>query len=107
MFSIEMIGLLAGLTNLASSVPQLIANLRCPEKACGQSPSRNALQCSGNALWLVYGASIGSMAMTIFSTLGCAMAGLLLWQVLKANRPTALRAGRRRYQGFPMIPINS
>lgn len=94
--AIELIGLLAGLTNLVSSVPQLAANLRNPELARGQSAARNACQCAGNALWLVYGLSIGSFAMTLFSSLGCMMAGLLLWQVLSAarfhHRPSSFQA---------------
>ncbi|MEM9433187.1 MAG: hypothetical protein AAGA12_04640 [Pseudomonadota bacterium] len=84
--TIEMIGLAAGLTNLSSSIPQLIANLRNPDAASKQSPSRNACQCAGNVLWLVYGIAVNSVAMMIFSTLGSVMAGLLLAQVLSAAR---------------------
>ncbi|MDD9921468.1 MAG: hypothetical protein OXQ92_04175 [Boseongicola sp.] len=85
-WSLELIGLMAGATNLFSSVPQLVANLREPDRAHGQSPARNAYQCVGNALWLVYGTAIGSIAMMLFSTLGCLMATVLLCQVLKAHR---------------------
>lgn len=87
---IELLGFVAGLTNLASSVPQLIANLKNPINASKQSPSRNACQCAGNTLWLVYGISVGSIAMTVFSSLGSVMAALLLWQVLRAYTATRL-----------------
>ena len=82
---IELVGFFAGLTNLVSSVPQLIANIRNPKSASGQSACRNALQCAGNGMWLYYGLSIGSMAMATFSTLGCAMAALLFWQVHRSH----------------------
>ena len=93
--SVELLGFAAGLTNLASSVPQLVANLRAPDCAAKQSASRNAFQCAGNAMWLGYGVSLGSLPMMAFSTLGCAMAGLLLWQVVKAKtgaRPLRVEA---------------
>ena len=83
--SIELLGFAAGLINLTSSVPQLVANLRNPDCAAKQSASRNALQCAGNGMWLAYGISVGSMSMTTFSSLGCLMAGTLFWQVLKAK----------------------
>lgn len=83
--TIEMIGIIAGLTNLLSSVPQLIDNLRNPGRASGQNASRNALQCMGNGMWLFYGVSIGSLAMTTFSTLGCIMAAVLFWQVVRCK----------------------
>jgi uncharacterized protein with PQ loop repeat len=83
--SVELLGFAAGMTNLTSSVPQLVSNLRSPDCAARQSPSRNALQCGGNALWLAYGVSVGSLSMTAFSSLGCLMAATLLWQVLKAR----------------------
>ena len=92
LMSIELVGLMAGLTNLVSSVPQLVANLRNPDCAAGQSAGRNACQCAGNALWLVYGVSVGSLAMTLFSSLGSVMAGLLLWQVLSAARSGRFQA---------------
>lgn len=83
--SVEFLGFAAGLMNLTSSVPQLVANLRKPDCAARQSASRNALQCAGNCMWLAYGISVGSMSMTTFSSLGCLMAGTLLWQVLRAK----------------------
>ena len=83
---IELVGFVAGLTNLVSSVPQLIANLRHPERAANQDASRNAFQAAGNGMWLYYGVSVGSIAMTTFSTLGCLMAAALFWQVLKSHR---------------------
>lgn len=79
-FQLELLGFVAGATTLTSSVPQLLANLRNPNLACGQSPTRNILQCSGNALWLVYGMMIGSLAMATFASLGMIMAGLLAYQ---------------------------
>ncbi|MEM1360936.1 MAG: hypothetical protein AAGF94_04395 [Pseudomonadota bacterium] len=84
--TIEAIGLAAGLTNLVSSLPQLIANLKNPSDACKQSPLRNACQCLGNALWLVYGLSVGSFAMILFSSLGSLMAAALLWQVIRSHQ---------------------
>ncbi|MEM6899075.1 MAG: hypothetical protein AAF583_04810 [Pseudomonadota bacterium] len=86
-YVIELIGLAAGLTTLVSSVPQLVANLRDPESARKQSPMRNALQCVGNALWLLYGGAVGSLVMVVFSTMGCLMAACLLVQVLSVNPP--------------------
>lgn len=83
---IEMLGFVAGATNLASSVPQLLANLREPDLARGQSPARNAFQCAGNLMWLIYATQVGSIAMTTFAGLGCAMAGLLLAQTFGARR---------------------
>ena len=87
---IELIGIIAGLTNLLSSAPQLIDNLRNPDRASGQNASRNALQCAGNGMWLFYGVSIGSLAMTTFSTLGSVMAALLFWQVVRCKRREGL-----------------
>ncbi|MEO9826181.1 MAG: hypothetical protein ABJF50_17405 [Paracoccaceae bacterium] len=83
--SVELLGFAAGLINLVSSVPQLLANLRKPDCAATQSASRNALQCAANSMWLAYGISVGSVSMTTFSALGCLMAGILFWQVLKAK----------------------
>lgn len=84
--SVELLGFAAGLMNLTSSLPQLVANLRNPDCAAQQNAARNALQCAGNGMWLAYGISVGSMSMTTFSSLGCLMAGTLLWQVLKAKQ---------------------
>ena len=76
---------MAGATTLCSSVPQLLANLRTPELARAQSAARNCLQCGGNLLWLVYGGLVGSIAMTTFAGLGCAMAAILCVQTLRAK----------------------
>lgn len=85
MIYVEAIGFLAGLTNLFSSVPQLIANLKSPDCAADQSAARNICQAAGNGMWLCYGLAIGSLAMSTFSTLGCAMAAALFLQVRKAK----------------------
>lgn len=85
-YSIEIIGLAAGLMNLTSSVPQLLNNLKNPDQAKYQSRARNVMQASGNALWLVYGLYMDSTAMMIFSALGCLMAFCLLGQSL-ATKP--------------------
>lgn len=82
---IEILGFVAGATNLFSSVPQLLANLRNPQLARGQSLSRNCFQCAGNALWMLYGVSVGSISMTTFATLGCTMAAGLIFQTLRAK----------------------
>lgn len=86
---VEMLGFVAGATTLCSSVPQLVANLRDPALAKGQSAARNALQCTGNAMWLVYALSVGSVAMTTFAGLGSVMALALLVQVVKSNGQAA------------------
>jgi len=91
--TIEAIGLAAGLTSLLSSLPQMVANLRNPDMACQQSPARNAFQCAGNALWLVYGLSVGSLAMVLFSSLGIVMAGILLWQVVRSLQSQSATSG--------------
>lgn len=83
---LELLGFSAGMTTLASSVPQLLANLRAPECAANQNATRNLFQCAGNALWFVYALNVGSIAMATFSTLGCFFAALLLWQVVAAKR---------------------
>ena len=83
---VELVGFVAGLTNLVSSIPQLIANLRNPNSAAQQSAARNACQAAGNGMWLVYGLTVGSLAMSTFSTLGTLMAGALLIQVHRARR---------------------
>ena len=85
LFSLEMLGFVAGATNLMSSVPQLAANLRNPALASGQSLWRNCLQCAGNALWMIYGLSVGSVSMTTFAALGCLMAGGLMAQILRTE----------------------
>ncbi len=85
MLSIELLGFAAGAVNLFSSVPQLLANLRNPDLARGQSVLRNAFQCAGNALWLIYGLKVGSIAMATFALLGCLMACILLMQTLKSK----------------------
>ena len=82
---LEVLGFVAGATNLCSSVPQLRANLSNPDLAKGQSTSRNCLQCAGNGLWLAYGVSAGSLAMATFASLGAAMAAALIYQTLRAK----------------------
>ncbi len=82
---IEALGFAAGATTLVSSVPQLIANLRDQNLARGQSLSRNCLQASGNALWLVYGIAVGSNAMATFAGLGCVMASCLAMQTCRVQ----------------------
>lgn len=86
MVHIEILGFAAGATTLISSVPQLIANLRNPDLAYGQSLSRNCLQSTGNALWLLYGASVGSTSMVTFAGLGCLMASCLAFQTFRVQR---------------------
>ena len=85
-FVIEMLGFAAGATTLVSSLPQLIANLRNQDLALGQSLSRNCLQSAGNALWFIYGASVGSTSMITFAGLGCLMAGCLALQTYRVQR---------------------
>lgn len=82
---IETLGFAAGATTLVSSVPQLIANLKDQELARGQSLSRNCLQASGNALWLVYGVAVGSASMMTFAGLGCLMASCLAFQTYRVQ----------------------
>lgn len=84
--SIEVLGFAAGATTLVSSVPQLIANLRDYDLAKGQSLSRNCLQSTGNALWFVYGATVGSTSMILFAGLGCLMASCLAFQTYRVQR---------------------
>lgn len=88
--NIELIGIIGGLTNSLSSAPQLIDNLRIPDRAYGQNASRNTIQCLGNGKWLIYGVSIGSLAITTFSSLGSAMAAVLFWQVVRCKRRECL-----------------
>ncbi len=85
-FSIEILGFVAGATTLFSSLPQLIANLQNQELALGQSLSRNCLQSAGNALWFGYGASVGSNSMATFAGLGCLMASCLAFQTYRVQR---------------------
>ena len=89
---VEALGFAAGATTLVSSVPQLIANLRDQALALGQSLSRNCLQAAGNALWFVYGTSVGSASMITFAGLGCLMASCL-----------ALQTYRVQFRGFRMV----
>lgn len=96
---IEIIGFVAGATNLFSSVPQLVKNLRTPALAQGQCMSRNAFQCSANAMWLVYGASVESASMTTFAALGCLMAGALLVQTYRAGARPDLADRTRSHLG--------
>lgn len=84
--SIEILGFAAGATTLISSVPQLIANLRNQDLALGQSLSRNCLQSAGNALWFIYGVSVGSTSMVTFAGLGCLMASCLAFQTCRVQR---------------------
>lgn len=85
-FFIEILGFAAGATTLVSSVPQLIANLQNQELARGQSLSRNCLQSAGNALWFIYGASVGSTSMVTFAGLGFLMASCLAFQTYRVKR---------------------
>lgn len=94
LISIEVLGFMAGATNLFSSVPQLLANIRNPELACGQSLSRNCFQCAGNGLWIIYGVSVGSISMTTFASLGCAMAFGLIFQTMRAKMTGSPRSHR-------------
>ena len=82
---IEILGFVAGATNLVSTAPQLVANLRNQDLARTQSLSRNCLQSSANAMWFVYGVTVGSTAMTTFAGLGCVMAGCLAFQTYRAQ----------------------
>ncbi len=97
---IEALGFAAGATTLISSVPQLIANLRDQNLARGQSLSRNCLQASGNALWLVYGFAVGSTAMTTFAGLGCLMASCLALQTCRVQLSRHKTAGEGRSTEF-------
>ena len=99
---IEILGFVAGATNLCSSVPQLLSNLRNPQLARSQSMSRNCLQCAGNGLWLLYGASTGSLSMTTFAALGCGMAGLLVRQTRQAQRGSLPNS---RPAQMPLAPL--
>lgn len=81
----EVLRFVAGATNLNSSVPQLAANTRNPQLASGQSIPRKCLQCGGNALRVIYGGSVGYIAMTTFATLGCLMGRALMLQVRAVN----------------------
>lgn len=83
---IELLGFAAGAITLVSSIPQLIANLRNRELAMAQSLSRNCLQSAGNALWLGYGATVGSASMVTFASLGCLMAGCLALQTYSVQK---------------------
>ena len=86
---IEVLGFAAGAATLASSVPQLIANLRNQKLARGQSLSRNCLQAAGHALWFLYGASVGSASMLTFAGLGCLMASCLASQTYRVQQKSA------------------
>lgn len=90
---LEILGFMAGLTNLISLLPQLLANLRNRAAAASQNAARNACQCAGNGMGLAYGLSVGSLAMTTFSLLGSVMAGALMWQVWAAKRDQRLGGG--------------
>mgnify|MGYP007079448394 CR=1 FL=1 len=85
---VELIGWAAGLTNLLSSVPQLIENISDCTKAAHQSSLRNLLQFQGNILWLIYGIKISAQEMVIFASCGSLMAFWLLIQVVRAKRRT-------------------
>ena len=91
---LELLGFAAGAINLMSSIPQLVANLRNPLQARGQSPSRNCFQCAGNALWMLYGVLVGSASMVTFACLGCLMAGGLILQTLPAQKRGARSAAQ-------------
>lgn len=99
-FFIEMLGFAAGATTLVSSVPQLIANLRNQNLALGQSLSRNCLQCTGNALWFIYGASVGSISMVTFAGLGCLMASCLALQTYRVQHRARGTADGRPWSSF-------
>ena len=91
--SIEFLGFAAGATTLVSSVPQLIGNLRNRDLARSQSLARNCLQSAGNALWFLYGASVGSESMITFAGLGFLMASCLAYQTYRVqNEGRAWRA---------------
>ena len=53
--SYEWLGLLAGALCVASTVPQLIGNLRQPSKIEVRTIVRNAILATGNLGWVVYG----------------------------------------------------
>lgn len=99
---LEALGFAAGAVNLTSSVPQLIANLRNPALARNQSAARNACQAAGNGLWLAYGVTVGSVAMSTFSALGCLMAATLLAQVLMQTKASG--AQRRPVHQIVLAP---
>lgn len=83
--SAELIGWLAGLLTLSSSLPQIKANIANPELARHQSTSRNLLLCAGNSLWLVYAIIFNVAAMMFFAALGATLAGALFIQVVRAK----------------------
>lgn len=90
------IGTLAGLVNLSSSIPQVYKNIRRPTDAARQCPIRNALQATGNTLWLVYAILLNAFVMVIFATLGTGIALIILVQVLRARR-------KNDYQGNKIL----
>lgn len=97
---IEVLGFVAGATTLISSVPQLIVNLRNQDLALGQSLSRNCLQSAGNALWFIYGASVGSTSMVTFAGLGCLMASCLALQTYRVQYRAFGTADSLQSSGF-------
>ena len=84
--SAELIGYLAGLVMLSSSLPQLVVNFRDPSLAASQSGGRNLLQALGNLMWLIYAILVGAQPMIVFAGLGFVLASWLLLQVLMSNR---------------------
>lgn len=88
------LGLLAGTLNMSSSIPQLVANIRNPELAKSQSPSRQALQMLGNLAWLGWGIGNSADEVMLFASLGSAMASILWFQTIRA-RMSGAEVGER------------
>jgi uncharacterized protein with PQ loop repeat len=80
------VGLAAGTIICASSLPQIVANLRDPEASRHQNLTRNILMTVGNCLWVWFGTSMGAYPVVIFCSIGAILNASLSVQCLRSQK---------------------
>lgn len=82
-FSIEVLGLIAGLLILGSSFPQIQYNLGLSKEAATASKWRQMLIVLGNLLWVLYGALNHSVSIWLMCFINVILNLVIYFQIKK------------------------
>jgi uncharacterized protein with PQ loop repeat len=93
--SYEWLGLLAGALCVASTVPQLIGNLRQPSKIEVRTVVRNVILATGNLGWVVYGLLNHLISVPLFCGLNVVLLLVLLAQQGRLGRVSVLHLSKK------------
>lgn len=80
MILLEALGLLAGAINCYSTIPQIVLNVKEPEKRAGVSIQRQALIIASNAIWLYYGVQLSLSALAITAAINVLLNSIIITQ---------------------------